>query len=65
TWLMSVAPPALVGTYAFVNPVVAVLLGWLIGGEVVSHHTGLAAACVVAGVVLITLGNRKPSKTGD
>jgi len=33
TWLMTVKPPAVVGTYAYVNPVIAVLLGWLLANE--------------------------------
>lgn len=32
-WLMTVRPPAVVGTYAYVNPVIAVLLGWLVADE--------------------------------
>ncbi|MEO7961592.1 MAG: EamA family transporter [Ginsengibacter sp.] len=35
-WLMTVRPPAIVGTYAYVNPVIAVLLGWLIANEKIS-----------------------------
>ncbi len=55
-WLLRVASPALVSTYAFVNPVVAVFLGWLLANEEVSSRTLLAAAVIVAAVVLITLG---------
>ncbi|MDY3556507.1 EamA family transporter [Gemmata sp. JC717] len=52
-WLLSVTSPAAVGTYAFVNPVVAVLLGWAVVGEAVTERTGPAAALVVAGVMLL------------
>jgi drug/metabolite transporter (DMT)-like permease len=52
TWLLTVTSPALVGTYAFVNPVVAVFLGWA-AGETLSERTGLAAVLVVTGVVLL------------
>ena len=52
TWLLTVTSPALVGTYAFVNPVVAVLLGWAVG-ETLSERTGLAAVLVITGVVLL------------
>jgi drug/metabolite transporter (DMT)-like permease len=52
-WLLSVTSPALVGTYAFVNPVVAVLLGWAVVAEPVSERTGLAAGLVVIGVMLL------------
>ncbi len=53
-WLLRVAAPAKVATYAYVNPVVAVFLGWAIGGEVVGPRTLLAAAIIVASVVMIT-----------
>lgn len=52
-WLLTATSPALVGTYAFVNPVVAVLLGWAAAGEVVTGRTALAAALVVFGVMLL------------
>ncbi|GAC1696691.1 MAG: drug/metabolite exporter YedA [Gemmatimonadaceae bacterium] len=54
-WLLQVAAPAKVATYAYVNPVVAVYLGWALAGESVSPRTGLAAAVIVAAVALITL----------
>ncbi len=52
-WLMGVAAPAQVATHAYVNPVVAVILGWVIGGENVTIEIGLAAAGIVLGVVLM------------
>jgi drug/metabolite transporter (DMT)-like permease len=52
-WLLSHATPARVSTYAYVNPVVAVFLGWAIADEVVSARTLTAAALVVAAVALI------------
>jgi drug/metabolite transporter (DMT)-like permease len=52
-WLLSVTSPALVGTYAFVNPVVAVLLGWAVAGEVMTGRTVPAALLVVVGVMLL------------
>lgn len=54
-WLLKVAPPARVSTYAYVNPVVAVLLGWAVLGEPLTARTGMAAAVIVAAVALITL----------
>jgi len=60
-WLLSVTSPALVGTYAFVNPVVAVLLGWAALGEAVSGRTTLAAALVVFGVMLLVWPRRRPA----
>lgn len=58
-WLLRAASPALVSTYAFVNPVVAVFLGWLLAGEEVGPRTVLAAAVIVGAVVLITLGESR------
>ncbi|NIO29762.1 MAG: EamA family transporter [Candidatus Latescibacteria bacterium] len=52
-WLIRVVDPALVGSYAFVNPLVAVVLGWLIGGEVIGWATVIATGVIVAGIVLI------------
>lgn len=53
-WLLRVASPAAVSTYAFVNPIVAVLLGWAIAHEQVSSRTIVAAAVIVGSVALIT-----------
>ncbi len=58
-WLLRAASPALVSTYAFVNPVVAVFLGWLLAAEPVSARTLAAAAVIVGAVVLITLGESR------
>ena len=53
-WLLDKVSPALIGTYAFVNPVVAVILGWWIAKEPLSLRTIVAAAIVVGAVALIT-----------
>jgi drug/metabolite transporter (DMT)-like permease len=53
-WLMKHSTPARVSTYAYVNPVVAVFLGWLILDEPVDEHIALPALIIVAAVVLIT-----------
>jgi drug/metabolite transporter (DMT)-like permease len=53
-WLVRVAHPASVSTYAFVNPMVAVFLGWLLAGEEVSARTFAAGGLILAGVGLIT-----------
>ncbi len=58
-WLLRAASPALVSTYAFVNPVVAVFLGWLLASEPVSSRTLVAAAVIVGAVVLITRGESR------
>ncbi len=54
TWLLRVVKPALSSTYAYVNPVVAVFLGWALAGEALTVQTLLAAAIIVAAVVIIT-----------
>jgi drug/metabolite transporter (DMT)-like permease len=53
-WLMKHTTPARVSTYAYVNPVVAVFLGWLILDEHVDARTVWSAVVIIAGVVLIT-----------
>ena len=53
-WLLDKVSPARLGTYAYVNPIVAVLLGWAIAGEKLTVRTGVAAAIVICGVALIT-----------
>ena len=53
-WLLKHAPPALVATYAYVNPLVAVLLGWALAGEELSSRVLLAAGIIVAGVMIIS-----------
>jgi len=60
-WLLRVSTPARVSTYAYVNPAVAVLLGWALAGEALSGRTLLAAAVIVAGVVLITSAGSRPT----
>ena len=57
-WLLHHAPPTLTATYAYVNPVVAIILGALFIHEVPSSRSLVASAVVLAGVVLITLGCR-------
>ncbi len=52
-WLLSVRPPSLVGTYAYVNPVVAVFLGWLIAGEAISQQQMIALVVILSGVILV------------
>jgi drug/metabolite transporter (DMT)-like permease len=53
-WLLDKVSPARLGTYAYVNPLVAVMLGWAIAGERLSIRTGVAAAIVICAVALIT-----------
>jgi drug/metabolite transporter (DMT)-like permease len=64
SWLLRVASPSLVSTYAYVNPVVAVLLGWALAGEPLTLRTLLAAVVIVSAVVMITT-NREREVSGD
>ncbi|HEX4001847.1 MAG TPA: EamA family transporter [Candidatus Acidoferrales bacterium] len=54
TWLIHHESPTLVGTYAYVNPVVAVLVGYFFGGEALGLRTLVGAACILVSVVVIT-----------
>jgi drug/metabolite transporter (DMT)-like permease len=54
-WLLRVTTPARVGTYAYVNPVVALALGWAFAGETLSSRTLLAAGLILTAVMLIAL----------
>ena len=61
-WLMKKCPPAQVATFAYVNPVVAVILGWLILGEPITPRTLVASAIIITSVVIITLEKNKPAR---
>jgi drug/metabolite transporter (DMT)-like permease len=54
-WLLRVASPTAVSTYAYVNPLVAVLLGALLAGEALDAGVLLPAGLIVGAVLLITL----------
>jgi drug/metabolite transporter (DMT)-like permease len=58
TWLLRVSTPSRVATCAYVNPLVAVLLGWAFAGERLGTRSLVAAAAIVLGVVLITTAKR-------
>lgn len=58
SWLVRTTAPTLVATYAFVNPLVAVFLGWLVVGEPVGWRTLAAGALVVLSVILVSGGER-------
>lgn len=54
-WLLTRVSPAAVGTYAFVNPVVAVVLGWLFASEPLGARTMVAMVVIVGAVVLVAV----------
>ncbi|MBS0029683.1 EamA family transporter [Chitinophaga sp. 22321] len=58
SWLSKNAPPGLTATYAYVNPIVALFLGWAIGHEAITGMVGISAAIVISGVVMMTLGRK-------
>lgn len=58
SWLLKNAQPAMVATYAYVNPVVAVFLGWLIAGESFTTQMLVGAGVIVGSVALITSHNK-------
>lgn len=64
-WLLKNAEPTLVSTYAFVNPVVAVLLGWLLAGEQLTAGTWISAAIIIASVAVVTVFRGRPVKVQD
>jgi drug/metabolite transporter (DMT)-like permease len=63
-WLLDKVSPARLGTYAYVNPIVAVVLGWAIAGEKLSMRTGIAAVIVICAVALITTAKASASTQG-
>jgi drug/metabolite transporter (DMT)-like permease len=63
-WLLRAASPAKVATYAYVNPLVAVVLGWALGGERLTSPTLAAAGIIVFSVVLITTDGRRSGGGG-
>lgn len=68
SWLHMVASPSRVATYAYVNPVVAVLLGWLLASERIGVFTLIATAVILAGVALVNAGQNdehEPETNGD
>jgi drug/metabolite transporter (DMT)-like permease len=59
-WLLGVTTPARVSTYAYVNPIVAVLIGWIVAGEAITLRIGLAAIGIVGAVaIIIGFGGRR------
>lgn len=60
-WLLRNVRPAIVGTYAYVNPAVAVLLGWALAGEAIGPRTLAAAALIIGAVGLITRARTRPA----
>jgi drug/metabolite transporter (DMT)-like permease len=61
-YLLRHVSAAKASTYAYVNPIVAVILGWAVAGEPVTSRTVLAAAIILGGVAMITIARgRRPA----
>jgi len=65
TWLLSVASPSRVSTYAYVNPVVAVFIGWALAAEPIGVHTIAATVVIVAGVFLVITRTKVDPERGE
>src|ERR1700691_2614556 len=61
TWLLQRVPPALVATHTYANPVVAVILGWLLAREPLTLRVVLASVAILGAIVLIRRGERTVS----
>lgn len=60
-WLLRTVSAAVVGTYAFVNPMIAVAVGWAFAGETVTARVLLAGTLILLGVGIIALTHRRSS----
>lgn len=60
-WLLKHSTPARISTHTFVNPIVAVFLGWLILAEPITSRTIVASVIIVAAVVIVTLQKHRPA----
>ena len=58
TWLLQRVPPALVATHTYVNPIVAVILGWWLAHEPLTLRMVLASVAILGAIVLIRRGER-------
>jgi drug/metabolite transporter (DMT)-like permease len=58
-WLLEHYSPTLVATHTYVNPIVAVLLGWMYGGEVITLKVIFAAVMVIGAVILVDRGTSR------
>jgi drug/metabolite transporter (DMT)-like permease len=63
-YLLQHSTPARAATYAYVNPVVAVLLGWAFAGEPLTPRMGIAALVIVGGVAIITIARQPRASPG-
>jgi drug/metabolite transporter (DMT)-like permease len=64
TWLLGVTSPARVATYAYVNPIIAIFVGWALGGESLTARVIIATVVIVSAVALI-ITHQARSGTGE
>jgi len=64
-WLIRVADPTRVSTFAFVNPLVALALGWLFAGELLTPRVAVAAVLMLTGVAALVTAGRPANAAGD
>src|SRR5579864_6992169 len=62
TWLLQRCPPALVATHTYANPIVAVLLGWLLASEALTVRVAVASVAILGAIVLIRRGERESER---
>lgn len=65
SYLLKVASPSQVATYAYINPVVAVFLGWMIAGEFLTVQMLIGAGIIVGSVALITSNNKTKTEESE
>jgi drug/metabolite transporter (DMT)-like permease len=61
-YLLQHVSPARASTYAYVNPIVAVVLGWAVAGEAITSRTILAATIILGGVAMITIARGRRAR---
>jgi drug/metabolite transporter (DMT)-like permease len=64
-WLLTVSSPSRISTYAYVNPVVAVLLGWAVAGEGLGVRTLAATSIILAGVGLVSTRRKQAARVEE
>ena len=64
-WLLHNAPISLTSTYAYVNPVVAVFLGWLLADEELNARIAIASAIIIGSVIFINYARQLSSRKAE
>lgn len=65
TWLLSKVSATVVSTHTYVNPIVAVLLGWLLAGEALNSRVAIATFVILASVLLVRQGTQVVENEAD